>query len=181
MEFGYTYEKEIDSQKLSRELAQASIPAPLRIDTVGSQVIIVFDDGLSNEQHDALSAIVNGHIKLTTAESLTIYLDSQVFPFITNLIRLFAAENIAMGITQAGKAGHVLALFSKPVAIPNEHFQCSLKNSFDTGSLYVSLDIIEFFRNNPNEFDGLSPFVTDARLLAMKNKIEQFLGLTLSE
>lgn len=113
-----------------------------------------------------------------TVQQLTEYLDGRVFPFVKNLINSFAAENISMGITQAGKAGHVLALFSKYYPVPSLLLPCALKDSFDTGSLYVSLAVIQYIRDNPLEYDGLSPFVTDARLLKMKNQIELFLGVT---
>lgn len=121
--------------------------------------------------------VIANHEHITTAESLRDYLDTQVFPFISELIHTFAAENIAMGITQAGKTGEVLGIFEERYSVGYVH-PVSLKGSFDTGSLYVSLEVLQHVRDNPNEYTGLAPFVTDARLLEMKNKIETFLGVT---
>jgi len=175
----YQFTKDIGSDKLVFEISQAGLPAPLRLDTVGNDVSITYAEALTLEQETSLGAVVNAHVKLTTVESLTLYLDGGVFPFIKSLINTFAAENIAMGVTQLGKADDILGLFEKQVDI-GSMYPVSLKASFDTGSLYVSRDIIQHVRDNSALYSGLSPFVTDARLLSMKNKIEQFLGLPLS-
>jgi hypothetical protein len=176
----YNYTKAINSDKLKTEIAAASLPAPQGINTNGTAVEIIYQNALTSEQETTLSTLVTNHVQLTTAESLSIYLDNQIFPFVAGLIRTFAAENISMGITQAGKTGHVLALFSKKYPVPNVDYPNCLKDSFDTGSLYISRDIIQYIRDNPSEITGLSPFVTDARLLSMKNKIEAVLGIPLS-
>lgn len=147
---------------------------------LGSDLTVVFPTALSSEDEATLSSIVAAHTGMTTVQSLTIYLDNTIFPFIKTLINTFAAENISMGITQAGKTGDVLGLFEKQYTIAGVSRPVSLKASFDTGSLYVSRAIIQHVRDNPTEYDGLSPFVTDARLLGMKNKIEAQLGLPLS-
>lgn len=175
----YQFTKDILSDKLIFEIAAAGLSAPKRVDTVGTSVSFVYENALSAEDEAKLNQVVTNHVKITTVEGLTAYLDSEVFPFVKQLINNFAAENIAMGITQSGKTADVLGLFEKKVDIGALH-PVSLKSSFDTGSLYVSIAVIQFFRNNSAEFSGLSPFVTDSRLLAMKNKIEAFLGLPLS-
>lgn len=175
----YQFTKDIMSDKLLFEISTAGLAAPSRIDTVGTSISVVYENSLSAEQESTLTQVITNHVKTTTVEGLTVYLDTQVFPFIKELINTFAAENIAMGVTQMGKSAGVLGLFEKQVNI-GETNPVSLKSSFDTGSLYVSLSVIQFFRNNPTEFSGMSPFITDARLKAMKNKIETFLGLPLS-
>lgn len=177
MEFSYQFVKEIDSQKLHLQISGAQLPVPKRIDTVNESVIVVFNQQLTENQQSSLESIVDNHVRLTTVESLSIYLDNSVFPFVKSLINSFAAENISMGITQAQKTGHVLSLFTKRFPVPSSDFQNSLKDSFDTGSLYMSIAIIDYIRNNSSEFSGLSPFITDERLLNMKNKIEIFLGI----
>lgn len=179
MPYSYNFVKAINSTKLRTEIVTAGLPAPSYINTVNTDVSIWYGAELTTEQSSSLTAVVNAHVALTTAESLSIYLDQSVHPFIKNLINTFAAENIALGITQAGKTADVLGLFEKPFNIGAVHL-VSLKGSFDTGSLYVSIAILQYVRNNPSEYTGLSPFVTDARLLAMKNSIETFLGLPLS-
>lgn len=173
-----TTTNEVNPSKLSSEIVDSSISTNLtRIDRLGSNIYIVFDSALSSGDKTTLDGLVAAHEHITSAESLKIYLQGTVFPFIDDLIARFAAENIALGITQAGKTGDVLGLFEKGYDIGALH-PVSLKGSFDTGSLYVSRDIIQHVRDNPTEFTGLSPFVTDARLLAMKNEIEVFLGIT---
>lgn len=159
------------------------------VDTIGQSVHhieadlttfkIFFDIELDQTAKNALDVLVSNHNGLTTVEYLTDYLDASVMPFIKNLINTFAAENISMGITQSGKTGHVLGLFEKQYQLSYPH-PISLKSSFDTGSLYVSREILQYVRDNPSEYDNMSPFVTDARLLDMKKSIETFLGLPLS-
>lgn len=150
------------------------------LSALGTEVTVNFSSELTAQEESDLSSIVTAHTGMTSVQQLSNYLDNSVFPFVTNLIRTFAAENISMGITQAGKTGDVLGLFEKQYTVSGITKPVSLKSSFDTGSLYVSRSIIQHVRDNPTEFDGLSPFVTDARLLGMKNKIETFLGLPLS-
>lgn len=173
----YQFQKAINSDKLKTELAALSVPAPQRIDTVDLNVYIYFSSQLEPAQESNLNLVIQNHVQLTTSESLSVYLDSSVFPFVTKLIRDFAAENIAMGITQAQKTGPVLGMFAKQYDVNSDGKPFSLKDTFDTGSLYEALKVIQHLRNNPNDYSGLSPFVTDARLLSMKNKIETFLGV----
>jgi len=176
----YEYSKDISSQKLLREISEANLPAPLRIDTIEATAYIVYSEALSSENESTLEAVVTSHVKITTVESLSIYLDQDVFPFVTSLIRNFAAENIALGITQAGKTGPVLGMFAKQFDVNEDNKPFSLKDTFDTGSLYESLKVIQYLRDNSAQYEGLSPFITDERLLVMKNKIETFLGIQLS-
>lgn len=164
---------------LNNEIQSSSIETPVVDILINglTEFVVVFETPISAQEETVLNGIVAAHEHITTAETMKIYLDDSVFPFINNVINAFAAENIAMGITQAGKTGDVLGIFEKRYDIGYAH-PVSLKGSFDTGSLYVSLEILQHVRDNPGEFSGLSPFVTDARLLEMKNKIETFLGVT---
>jgi hypothetical protein len=77
----------------------------------------------------------------------------------------FSAENILLGITQAGMTGTVRRALSDVI-------QC-----LQTGSLY---DAIASARAIPAE-DKDPTFVTDARLLAFINIVEAYLGLKISE
>ncbi len=165
---------------LQNQIKAAGLSAVESVSTNGDVLDINFPSELAQNDLDILDGVVAAHTGKTTAEQLATYLDVSVFPFCKELINTFAAENISMGITQAGKTAHLLGLFIKKYPIPNESLGISLKACFDSGSLYAGLEVIQYVRNNPSEFDGLSPFVTDARLLAMKNKIEAFLGLPLS-
>lgn len=89
--------------------------------------------------------------------------DAQKFGF--NLIISFAAENILLGISQLGMTTSVRATTAGVV------------NALMTGSLY---DAIAEAKAIPAENKD-SVFVTDARLLTFINKIETYLGISLSE
>ena len=165
---------------LQNQIIAAGLSTVTRIETADDVLDIHFPAELDAGQITALTGVVNAHNGKTSAEQLADYLNTSVHPFCTDLINTFAAENISMGVTQAGKTAHLLGLFTKKFPIPNEDLGVSLKACFDSGSLYAAREVIQYVRDNPSNFDGLSPFVTDARLLSMKNKIETFLGLPLS-
>jgi hypothetical protein len=180
--FSYNFTKSVYLEQLNLEIqANTALKAKYaNASALGTSLVVNFNIELTSEEQTSLEGIVTAHTGATSAQQLSAYLDIQVFPFIQNLIRTFAAENISMGITQAGKTGDVLGLFEKQYTIAGISKPVSLKASFDTGSLYVSRSIIQHVRDNPTEYDGLSPFITDSRLLSMKNSIETFLGLPLS-
>lgn len=173
-----TMTDDVDAAKLQSSIEASGILGNvLAVNVIDDNLYIYFDQSLSSGDKTILDGIVTSHEHTTAAEQLKDYLDKSVFPFVNNLINTFAAENISMGITQAGKTGDVLGLFQKSYDIGYLH-PVSLKGSFDTGSLYISLEIIQHVRDNAAEYTGLGPYVTDARLLEMKNKIETFLGIT---
>lgn len=146
----------------------------------GSRIDINFSSDLNQTEIDAVAAYVSGFVNYTTAEQVESYLDNSAKPFVKTLINTFSAENISMGVTQAGKTIHILGLFEKPYIVPGAPIAVSLKGALDTSSLYAALAVLQHVRENPVEYDGLSPFITDARLLKMKNDIETFLGIALS-
>jgi hypothetical protein len=147
---------------------------------LGDQLTVYLTIDFTTQQETDLDSIVANWVDYTTAETLTDYLDKEVFPFIKTVVNTFAAENMAMGITQAGKTGEVLGLFIKSYDVHLNGLPISLRDTFDTGSLYEACTVIQYIRDNPTEFTGMSPYITDARLLEMKNKIEIFLGIPLS-
>jgi hypothetical protein len=176
----YSFTKVIFPDKFIAELLASGLPY-LKFNSLGSALNVVMTTTLDEAQETTLNALVTAHNpSVPTATSVGIYLDSVIFPFVTNLIRNFAAENIAMGITQAGKTGAILGLFTKKYDVNSNSLPICLKDTFDTGSLYESIKVIQYLRDNPTEYNGLSPFITDARLHAMKNSIETCLGVTLT-
>lgn len=177
----YQYQKEILADKLLFEVSLAGLPAPLHISTVDADIFIQFAGELTSEQKTSLDNVVAAHQKETPLDALKNYMRGHVMPFIEELMCVFVAENIAMGITELGKTGPVLGMFRKPLDINDDGYSFSLKDTFDTGSLKESVKIIQHLRDNPSEYDGLEPFISDARLKVMQNKIEAFLGLPLSE
>lgn len=174
----YEYIKTINSDKLKIEIGNLEVePNLISIDTVGSSITLTFDDELNETEEGLVDAAVDAHVAVTTAESLKIYLDSSVMPFINNMINTFAAENISLGITQAGKTADTLAVFVKQFPIGANSAMISFKDCCDTGSLYAAREVLIYVRANPSEYSGLSPYITDARLLVLLNKIETFLGI----
>lgn len=142
------------------------------------KVFVYITSALTTDENTECQGLIDAFVDLTTEESLAKYLDKKVYPFVKSLINVFASENITMGITSAGKTEDVLGLFVKNYDIKSNGLPISLKACLDTGSLYSAMCIIDYMRDNPTEYTGLSPFVTDARLLVMLNKIEIFLGIT---
>jgi hypothetical protein len=179
----YNYEKTVYVDKLELEIkANASLKAKYSyISAAPNNTNVVTTSSLTSEEEDALDAIVAAHTASpTTAQSMRAYLDGSIFPFVADLISRFAADNIAMGITQAGKTGAVLGLFVKPFDVNANSLPLSLRDCFDSGSLYEAIKVIQHLRNNPSEFTGLSPYISDDRLHTMKNEIEAKLGIPLT-
>jgi hypothetical protein len=85
----------------------------------------------------------------------------EAITFGQDLIIRFAAENVLLGITQAGMTTTVRNVTADAVS------------ALSTGSLY---DAIAAVRNIPAE-DKDAVFVTDTRMLAFINSIETYLGL----
>lgn len=86
--------------------------------------------------------------------------------FASNLMQQFAAENVLLGITQAGKTGAVLDYLS------------DLLNCMVTGSLFQAIIVCDTIINDTsNTKTNTSPFVTNARITAYKNKIQDYLGI----
>ena len=88
----------------------------------------------------------------------------EAISFGQDLIITFAAENVLLGVTQAGKTQDVRSATADAVS------------ALATGSLY---DAIAAVRAIPVE-DKDATFITDARMLGFINKIETYLNLPLS-
>lgn len=84
--------------------------------------------------------------------------------FANSIIDRFAAENVLLGITQAGMTGAVLNKMS------------GVMSALLTGSLYEAIARTKAIP----ESDYDATFITEARLLSFVNKIESYLGITLS-
>lgn len=114
---------------------------------------------LTTQEEDNLIA---GDPVFTQQETIML-LVANAMDFGNNLILEFAAENILMGITQAGKTKDVADYLS------------SLMRYTQTGSLYeVMAEIDRLIQTGlpPN----LSPFITEERLLSFKTKVLEYLA-----
>lgn len=142
--------------------------------------VYIKDELTSQEYTDLQQYIIDHDSSPVVHTTIITYLNKNVQPFIKQLMDDEAAVNIELGITQLGKTVDVLGMIVEPHLLPGKIKSISLKDTFDTGSLYASLEVLQHIRNNPSIYNGLSPFITDARLLSMKNKIETFLNVPLS-
>ena len=122
--------------------------------------ILVVTDSASTQDEEDITELVNQFIYSKTIESIV----NNAIQFGNAVIVEFAAENIALGITQAGMTGPVRQATSEVVS------------ALQTGSLY---DAIAECKAIPAENKD-STFITDTRLLSFVNKIEEYLGITLS-
>lgn len=98
----------------------------------------------------------------TINEIIASLLDSAVV-FGEKMIKEATVGNMLLGITQAGKTAAVSDCLSK--------MQTYLKN----GSLYAAIDEINHLLEDLDA--DLAPFITEARLIEYKQKIQTFLGM----
>lgn len=82
-----------------------------------------------------------------------------------NLMVEFAAENIKMGITQDGMTKTVRTAMADVML------------AIQTGSLYDAIDEIKAIPGESKD----AKYITDARLLKYLNKVEEYLGVSLSQ
>ncbi len=120
---------------------------------------------VTQEEYDALIASL---ITLNANSMLTASIRTNILtPAIAKgqeLIVTFAAENIALGITQAGMTTQVRTVTADVVS------------ALSTGSLYDAITAARAIP--PASYDAT--FVTEARLLSFINKIEVYLGIPVS-
>lgn len=102
----------------------------------------------------------------TVAVTAALYSDAltKAKAFGDSLIIQFGSENMALGITQAGKTSSVRKAMSEVISC------------LTTGSLYDAMDEARLIPSGSKD----ATFLTDARLLSFVNKIEGFLGKPLS-
>lgn len=146
---------------------------PTELDEEGNEIVdpdfVYFPETADNSW--AYVPKVNGYWELVLKDSYSTQQEAQA---IQNIVRSainfgqqlmveFASENMAMGITQAGMTKQVRQAMQE------------VMNAMMSGSLYDAIEETKAvqFRD--------STFITDERLLQYVNKIETYLGTTLSE
>ena len=112
------------------------------------------------EMNSGEKAIVN----TATSQAYIEGVINAAIKFGAGLMTKYAAENVLLGITQAGMTATVRTRMAVVIA------------ALQTGSLY---DVIAEAKAIPAE-DKDATFITDARLLAFINKVETYLGIALS-
>jgi len=117
-------------------------------------------DGAAVEMSAGEKAVVNAAYSQAYVESVIV----RAIAFGSKLINQYAAENVILGITQAGMTATVRTRMG------------SVISALQTGSLY---DVIAECKAIPAEHKDAT-YITDARLLSFVNKVETYLGITLS-
>lgn len=164
MEHKYTFINAVNSTKLYRELQESFVADRLQhLNVDGEEVTVYTTESLSSQEESNLEDIIMAHITTDVYAQIETAI-KKASEFGQKLIMDFAVENVMMGISQAGKTKEVLA-FLTPVKI-----------AVDTGSLYAALEELNTLQATTLPAE-LSPFVTEARLQAMIDKIEKYLGV----
>ena len=117
-------------------------------------------DGQVVEMSSGEKAVVDGAISQAYIETVI----TAAIKFGTSLMTKYAAENVLLGITQAGMTRTISGRISGILA------------ALQTGSLY---DAIAEAKAIPAENKDAT-FITNARLLVFINRVESYLGITLS-
>lgn len=159
--------------KLHKELSENTLFGSLFsfATSYGDQLSIHFTQNLNQSQIDELSAKIASFSSVSIKDTLEKHLDGSIDPFVKNLLLEMRAENIEMGITQAGKTLEVLGFFEEPILLPGKTRKVTLQGSLMTGSLTVTLEILTYLISNPSLYADLNPFVTATRLDSWKTKI----------
>lgn len=156
---------EIDETKMIAEIA--AVPeittGLVTIVDAGDEFALVFLDTPTAEELTHINAVVYAHSHLSAQESVRLTMQRAV-EFGNNLMIEFAAENILLGITQAGK--------TKQVA---DYLQ-NVMRYIQSGSLYEVISEIDSLIS-AGIAPELAPFVTEARLLAFRGKVTAYLGM----
>ena len=159
----YEYINPVNTTKLMKEIKATNIGTKIDyINSDGDNVSIFTKEALTTQEEVDLAAIVNAHVSFDQIAHIKNLLVGAM-EFGKNTMLEFATENVAMGITQAGKTKAVL------------EFLTPVKNAMDTGSLHAVIEEIDNLIEAGIPAD-LAPFVTDERLTEFKNKVEDYLG-----
>jgi len=150
------------SDQLKEDVSVGPIYDKCRL--LGNQLTIILTQEPSAQQDTDLTSFINGFVDAPTLEEqMALYLEKDVDKFVKEMIYEFAAENIAMGITQAGK--------TKAVADELRDLNYYMR-SYSLYEVMAEIDRLIAAGIDPT----LAPFMTDARMTDFKNKIAGFLA-----
>lgn len=170
-----TYTKHpVNLTRLTVEILSAIGDDFLYVETVDTDINVYVNDAISQLKKDALATAIASHVSVTMQEYCAAKIEEAI-AFGNQLVSKMAAENVAMGITQAGKAGDVLSVFTQKVIVPSSTRAISAVDAVQSGSLYVLAEVLQYHIDNIANYSDLSPFITEARLQAFKAEIMDFL------
>lgn len=135
----------------------------------GDQLQVMFSTSLTQAEVNNVSALITTFVEVDVTEELKEHVSKTISPFIEDFMYQILAENIEMGITQAGKTAEVLGFFCHPFVLPGKTRGVSIKDSLDTCSLTVTVEVLNYLIANPDLYSDLSPYVTSARLTAWRD------------
>lgn len=139
--------------------------------TKGDQLTVHFSQNLNQSQIDELSILIANFSNTSVYDTLYAHLKSNIDPFVEELLISIRAENIEMGITQANKTLEVLGFFEEHFIIPGKIRSVTLQGTLMTGSLTVTIELLNYLIANPNLYSDLNPFVTYERLTGWRDKV----------
>ena len=146
---------------LQKEISDAGLPIE-SIAQNGDNFDIIFSQSLTSQEEIELNALVSNHQGDPLFVVRNVIQDAR--NFFDDLLNNFAAENVLLGITQAGKTRDV-ADYLRDVMYYGQ-----------SGSLYEVLGVINQLQQAGYPTD-LEPFITEVRMTLFKSKIEGYLGL----
>jgi hypothetical protein len=129
-----------------------------------TQVVLYYTVPLSEEQQ---AAIQLADVSFVDNDPEDYVLRNVIIParqFGQQLIDRFTAQNVLLGITQAGKTNHVRKVLRE------------VSDALDKGSLYDAM----YEARQIDIADKDTVFITDERLLGMVNELEKYLKIPLS-
>lgn len=158
----YVFQKTIIPDKLQQEIINEGLDTVQYIETVGDTVNIFFSNELTSQNFDLLTNLVAAHTTSPSASDIVEVKIKEATIFGESILKEFTIENVLLGITQAGKTRQVSDYCHK------------LSHYISTGSLYAAMEQVDYMISQGLD-PTLDPFVTEARLLAYKQKIANFL------
>ena len=159
----YQFNKTNNLEKLAAEIKAQGLPYQ-SISALASDITVEMSRALTEAEEAILNTVIANHSSAPTISQIAAAKIDAAMVFGTQMIRDFAAENVALGITQFGLTSHVRRTLVDVAAC------------LTTGSLYDA--ITELKAVDPAKLDAV--IMTPARLLVFRNKIEDFLQITRS-
>jgi len=150
----------VNLSTLQDEITSAiSSPNLINLVDAGEEFAVVFDNNILDST--LLDQLIGAHTHLAPEEVVKNSVKSAI-EFGNELIITFASENVLMGITQAGK--------TKEVA----DYTADIMRYAQSGALYEVMAEADRLIAAGLPVD-LEPFITEPRLLAFKQKVQDYL------
>lgn len=153
-----------DSYYLETEITDSTLPEPTYVKIINSSDLIEleFSPALSQGEETQLTNLIAAHAG-DTLQNIKVIVNNAI-KFFQELMVEYAAENVSMGITQAGK--------TKEVA----DYLATVMRYGQSGSLYEVVNEVDVLIAEPPPA-SIDPFVTVSRLQVLKAKVESYLGI----